>query len=124
MNLTDLTNVNTYLVLGAFAAALGFFFLSFKRQTVSATRESNEILRSFIDDQKQEILKLRERQHDMVNAITALKLQVQHLADRRDYLEKLVNAALREHFSRDPGVADAVKQSLDKPTLAPLTNEQ
>jgi len=59
----------------------------------------------------------------MLKEMTALKLQVQHLADRRDYLEKLVNAALREHFSHDPSIAEAVKQSLAKPAITLMTSE-
>ena len=105
----DLININTFLLAGTLFGGIVYLFVFFKRGASDASIESNEILRGLIDDQKEEIKKLRERLHDVTNEMTSLKLQVQVLVDRRDYLEQLVVMALNKEFSSDPALAKTVR---------------
>ena len=88
-------------------------YLYAKSGSNQVAKESNDILRGLVDDQKEEILKLRQRLHDLTNQLTGIQLKVEHLAVRRDYLEGIMITALRAHFSADPTIADTVKQTLE-----------
>ena len=103
--------------LGAIIVALGYFIGSFRRGQDEASLESNKILRGLIDDQKEEISKLRGRLHDMTNEMTAVKLQLQVLTDRRDYLETLIMTALSKEFTNDPNLATTVKTLVEQSKL-------
>ena len=112
----DLSFINIVLtVLGSVVAIAGTILFAFSKLTAEGRRasiESNGLLRNLIEDQRRELTKLRERMHETENTITALKLQVELLLDRRDYLEKVINTALREHFSADPSIAKKVQEIL------------
>src|SRR5687768_464250 len=110
MELTDFININTFLLAGTLFGGVVYLFIFFKRGASDASIESNAILRGLIEDQKEEIKKLRERLHDQGNTLTTLKLQVQILTDRRDYLETLVTQALGAHFLADPALAAAAEK--------------
>lgn len=116
--LTDIINFNTFLLISTIFGGVVYLIVFFKRGASNASIESNEILRGLIDDQKEEIKKLRERLHDVTNEMTALKLQVQVLTDRRDYLEQLVVMALGKEFSNDPSLANTVKDLVKEVKLA------
>jgi len=107
------TFISIILGLGGVIATISYLIGSGRRgqnEQSKAAGESNDILRGLIDDQKQEIALLRKRYHDIISQMTAVKLQVQILTDRRDYLETLVTNALNDHFRTDPAMAKAVKR--------------
>lgn len=112
--MTDLININTFLLIGTIFGGVVYLVIFFKRGASEASIESNEILRGLIEDQKAEITKLRQRSHDLSNQMSALKLKVQTLTDRRDYLEQLVVMALSKEFSSDPSLAQTVKDLVDE----------
>lgn len=102
--------INTFILIGTLFVGVIYLFVFLKRGASTASIESNVILRGLIDDQKEEITKLRQRLHDQDNTLTALSLQVQILIDRRDYLETLVTQALGAHFLADPALAAAAEK--------------
>jgi hypothetical protein len=108
----DQATLNTILITGTVASVVVYLLLSLWRGNGKSVKESNELLRGLVDDQRQEILKMRDRVHLLTNELQAVKLQVQHLTDKREYLEKLVHMALLEHFSRDPRVAQAAREAI------------
>lgn len=114
----DLIDINTFLLAGTLLAGMVYLFVFYKRGASDASIESNEILRGLIDDQKAEIKQLRVRSHDLANELTAVKLQVQMLTDRRDYLEQLVIMALNKEFSNDPSLAKTVKDLVQEVKVA------
>jgi Mg2+/Co2+ transporter CorB len=100
---------------GVLIAGFGYLSTQFKRgrdDASHASNESNDILRGLIDDQKQEIAKLRERYHEMGNKLQLIQLQVDHLTVQRDYLERLIHGALLEYFAKDPAIAKTVRLSI------------
>jgi uncharacterized protein HemX len=124
--------------IGFLVGGVTYLFITVKRGASTATVESNGILRDLIKDQDSKITKLqeqvklsatlekiiedqngeikslRERMHGMGNEMTSMKLQVQILTDRRDYLETLVINALNKEFSEDPNMAKAVSRLVEK----------
>lgn len=114
MNLSNLININTFTVLGTLLMGAVSIAVFFKRGASAASIESNEILRSLIGDQKQEIDKLRVRQHEVENSMTAVQLELDHLKTQRDYLEKLIHGALMDFFAKEPKLVKTLKSSLAK----------
>lgn len=93
--------------IGAAFTLFGYWYGKFRSGSSKASIESNQILRGLLDDQKQEILKLRERAHDTENKVQGLVLKIQILEDRRNYLENLVQTALLTYFKHDSQAAAA-----------------
>lgn len=104
--------MDTINIVSIIVPTVACIYLFWRRGTDAASVESNTILRGLIEDQKAEIVLLRERSHKMGNEIQILKLQVQQISDKREYLEKLVSIALLEHFSNKPEVVATVKQMI------------
>jgi hypothetical protein len=104
----EFININTFLLIGTLFVGVIYLFVFFKRGASQASVESNEILRGLIEDQKAEIKTLRERSHAQGNQIQLLMLKI----EKFEYLEKVVNLALLEHFSNQPEVVEAVKKVL------------
>lgn len=113
MNINDYININTFILLGTLFVGIIYLVVFTRRGASQASVESNQILRGLIEDQKEEILRLRTRQHDTDNRITAMQMQMDSLATKRDYLEKLIHAALVSHFSRDPSIVKTVQSLVE-----------
>ena len=86
-----------------------YLVVFFKRGASQASIESNDILRGLIEDQKAEIIKLRERQHDLGNKMQVMQIDIETIRQERKYLSQLITLALAEHFANNPEAAEAAK---------------
>ena len=86
-----------------------YLVVFFKRGASQASIESNDILRGLIEDQKAEIIKLRERQHDLGNKMQVMQIDIETIRQERKYLSQLIGLALAEHFANNPEAAKAAK---------------
>jgi hypothetical protein len=68
------------LLSGAFGGLLAWFRL---RELVAVQAEQMKALEKSLSDQNDEILRLRERQHDIANSLTTLQLEQSELRRKR-----------------------------------------
>lgn len=106
MSLPGFINADVLVLIGTIAVGLVYVTVAMKRGSNDASRESNEILRGLIEDQKSEIVKLRERMHSLGNDMQKLQVKFEQLSAERKQLSQLVVLALAEHFAGKP---DAVR---------------
>jgi len=117
MNLPEHISVDTLILFGAIAAGLVYIVVTLRKGATEATNESNDILRGLIEDQKQEILKLRQKQHDLGNSMQKLQLQFEQLSSERKQLTQLIVMALSEHFSGQPEAVKIAQKLVEGSTI-------
>lgn len=104
MDFTDL--INTFGWIAFVVLGLGVMWGKFQTGADDAAHQSNEILRGLIDDQNNEILRLRDRMHNVENILTAVSV-------KNEYLEKLMSMAIAEYFVQHPEEAKAAKSLIE-----------
>lgn len=77
-------------IIAVIVPAVALVVIFYKYGTNKAAKESNEILRGLIDDQRDEILKLREKLHGHGNDIQNLQLSLGKLTGENKTLRELL----------------------------------
>ena len=85
---------------GIIAAALAYLLSTYRKNNSEASQQSNQILRSLIDDQRKEI--------DVLKAQVAI---LQERVDHNQNLEQIIQNSLILYFQANPNIAkDLVKK--------------
>lgn len=125
-NITDTAGLIVIVggIFGTIGYSLAAFFkgrLKGEKDVDDAAKESNEILRNLIEDQKLEITKLRAVQETMQSKITDMQAQIAELNARRSFLEGLISESVNHYFETHPEMAVELAKTMVNTGINKLT---
>ena len=109
MNLETIQIIGNIVVLaGVLVAGYPYLKAKYIKTDTTTQKESNDLLRKLVSDQKTSIEALEAWQKEATQKITALENQVKDLNSKKTDLEELIRVALVQYFAANPTVAEKI----------------